>query len=30
MLIHEKKPAKFIEEKVKSFLLPGQRQMKSK
>jgi chemotaxis protein MotA len=28
MLIHEKKPAKFIEEKVKSFLLPGQRQLK--
>ena len=29
MLIHERKPAKFIEEKVKSFLLPGQRQIKS-
>jgi chemotaxis protein MotA len=29
MLIHEKKPAKFIEEKVKSFLLPGQRQQKA-
>lgn len=30
MLIHERKPAKFIEEKVKSFLLPGQRVVKGK
>lgn len=29
MLIHERKPTKYVEEKAKSFLLPGQREKKA-